>query len=96
MKILFFKFNQNRAINEKFDFWGDQIFSGKEEKFEKASYRTVVLTHTENFSILFGGTEPTFVGFWTPQGVGGVSDFKNSKKPHAERWSEHTAKISAP
>ena len=61
--MLFFKFHQNRAINEKFDFWGGQILSGKEEKFEKPSYRTVVLTHTENFRILVGGTEPIFGGF---------------------------------
>ena len=60
MKMVCFKFHQNRAINEKFYFWGDQILSGGPEggrgtqfqKFEKTSYRAVVSTHKENFSIL--------------------------------------------
>ena len=75
-----FKFQRNRAIKEKFDFWGDQILSGgpeggrgtQFEKIEKASYRTVVSTHTENFSIpallcrkcsKIRRTAPTFMGF---------------------------------
>ena len=60
MKMLCSKFHQNRPINEEFDFLGGQILSeGPEgvrgtrfQKFEKAQYRTVVLSHTENFSIL--------------------------------------------
>ena len=58
--MLFLKLHQNHAINEKCDFWRGQILAeGPEggrrtrfQKFEKASYRTVVSTHTENFSIL--------------------------------------------
>ena len=60
MKMLLFKFHQNPTINEEFNFWGDQILSGGPEgvrgtrfqKYEKASYRTVVLPHTESFNIL--------------------------------------------
>ena len=43
MKMLCFKFHQNRTINEEFNFWGDQILSGgpggrgtRFEKFEKS------------------------------------------------------------
>ena len=50
--MLCLKFHQNRAINEKFDFWRGQILATRFQKFEKSSYRTVVSTHTENFSIL--------------------------------------------
>ena len=47
--MLCFKFYQNRTINEEFtNYSGGTRF----QKFEKASYRTVVLTHTENFNIL--------------------------------------------
>ena len=60
MKILCFKFHQNRAVNEEFDFWGSQILSGGPEgskmnqfkKIKKALHRTMFSTHTENLSIL--------------------------------------------
>ena len=60
MKMLCSKFYQNQTIKEEFDFWGDQILSGSPEggrgtqfqELEKVSYKTVVPTHTENFSIL--------------------------------------------
>ena len=48
-----FKFHQNLTTNEEFDFWrvkGAGVSRFK--KYERASYRTVVPTHTENFSIL--------------------------------------------
>ena len=41
-------------INEEFDFWG--VNEGKRgpryQKFENVLHRTVVPTHTENFSII--------------------------------------------
>ena len=60
MKTLCFKFHQDRAINEEFYFWGGKILSGgpmggrvaQFKKIEKSLYRTVVSTHTQNFSIL--------------------------------------------
>ena len=53
MKIMCFKFHQNRTINEEFDSWeamGEG--GGRVPRFKKYSYRTVVQTQTENFSIL--------------------------------------------
>ena len=60
MKTLCFKFYQNREINEEFYFWGAKIHSGGPKgaewsdfkKSEKSLYRTVVLTNSQNFSIL--------------------------------------------
>ena len=60
MKMLFFKFHQNRTMNEEFELWEGQILSGgleggrgkRLQKFEKCSYRMVVPFHTENVSIL--------------------------------------------
>ena len=51
--MVFFKFHQNRKINEEFNFWG-------------------VKREGE-----------------------GCPDFKNSEKPHKERWSQTAPKISA-
>ena len=55
MKILCFKFHQNRPINEELDCWGGFMTpkggqGARFQKFEKASYRTVVRTHIENVS----------------------------------------------
>ena len=60
--MLYLKFHQNRKVNEEFDFGGEggKILWGgpaggkgtQFKKFEKTSYRTLVPTHTENFSIL--------------------------------------------
>ena len=60
MKTLCFKFHQNRAINEEFYFWGGKIISegpkggrvARFQKIEKSLYKTVVSTHSQNFSIL--------------------------------------------
>ena len=60
MKTLGFKFHKNRAINEEFYFWGGKILSGgpkggrvdRFKKSEKSLYRTMVSTHSQNFSIL--------------------------------------------
>ena len=58
MKMLFFKFHQNRPIHEEFDFRGAKLkgpVGGRRtryQKFKKASYRTVVTSHTKNVKIL--------------------------------------------
>ena len=58
MKMLCFKLQQKRTINKEFDFWGIKGAEGGGEgvprfqKFEKATHRTVVPTHTENISTL--------------------------------------------
>ena len=57
MKILYFKFHQNRTINEEFDFSGVKGAERGEGSLDfknskKALYRTVVPTHTKNFNIL--------------------------------------------
>ena len=109
--MLCFKFNQNRAINEKFDFRGGQIVSGVLEggrgtrfkKNQKTSYRTVVSPHTENFSFLAplervqkSEELNRLLGGCRPPKVVGESDIINSKKLLTEKWSEPTAKITAP
>ena len=58
--MLCLKFHQNRAKNEEFYFWWGKILSrgpkrgrvARFKKIEKSLYRTVVSTHTQNFSIL--------------------------------------------
>ena len=60
MKTLCFKLHENRAVNEEFYFWEGNILSGgrkggrvaRFQKIEKSLYRTVVSTHSQNFSIL--------------------------------------------
>ena len=54
-----FKFHQNRTINKEFYFWGAKFFrraprgqGARFQKIEKVSYRSVVPSHTKNFSIL--------------------------------------------
>ena len=54
MKMLRFKFRQNRTKNQEFDFSMIQGGEGPrfKKKIEKASYRMMVPTHTENFITL--------------------------------------------
>ena len=57
MIILRLKFHKNGTINEElnFFFWGggpERGIGTRFPKFDKAMYRTVFPTHTENFSIL--------------------------------------------
>ena len=61
MKTFCFKFHQSRAINEKFYVWGEGkiLPRGPKEgrvarfqKIEKSLYKTVLSTHSQNFSIL--------------------------------------------
>ena len=51
---MFFKFNQNRTTNEKFNFWGVNGEGAPQfQKIGKAPYRMVCATlHTESFSTL--------------------------------------------
>ena len=59
MEILCLKFNHNCTINEEFDFLGIKgAGGGGEERYpdlkklkKNVSYKTMVPTHTENFSI---------------------------------------------
>ena len=61
MKLLCFKFHQNRTINKEFYFLGgggQNSFGGPRrgqgtrlQKLEKTSYRTAGSNHTENFNI---------------------------------------------
>ena len=112
MKMFCFNFNQNRTINKEFDFWGGQILSGGPEggrgtrfqQFEKISYRTVVSTHIENFSIpallrsvqKSGELNRLLRVFRPPKGWAAVRFQNSEKKTHIEQWYEPTAKISAP
>ena len=58
--MLCFKLHQNRAINEEFYNWGGKILSGgpkggrvaRFQKIEKSLYKTMVSTHSQNFSVL--------------------------------------------
>ena len=85
MKMLCFKFHQNRAINEEFYFWGG-IFpkGGRVARFkniEKFLYRTAVSTHSQNFSILAELESVLksgiFGGVLDPPIRGGGSNFNN-------------------
>ena len=96
--MLCFKFHKNRAINENFDFWRGQNLSGGPEegratgfhKIEKDSYRTVVSTQNENFSIiaLLDSVQKSWElnrllgGFRFPKGWTGVRFQKIEKSPH--------------
>ena len=73
-----FQSKQNRTINEEFDFCavkGVGVRGTRFKKIEKASYRTVVLTHTDNFSIKAQlervHKSGTFGGFLGPTREGG-------------------------
>ena len=61
MKILCFKFQQNQTINEEFYFWKAKYFPrsspmggrvARFQKIEKSLCRTMVSTHSQNFTIL--------------------------------------------
>ena len=98
MKILCSKFHQNRPINEEFDFL--------RREGGPLSYISISIIIGEHMKILCFkfhknrsiNEEFDFWGgkffLWVPRGAE-WPDYKKSKSPYTERWSQPTAKISS-
>ena len=104
MKMLRFIFHQNQTINDFFFFEGgaerpdfktlrQKGCPNPHRKFQHSSSIRKCLKNSGNDSTS-GGLKPSTPPSPIPRGVGGLN-FKNSKKPHTERWSHTTPKISA-
>ena len=89
---------------KNFTFGGAKFFLGVQRgaespDIEKSLHRTVVSTHSQNFSILaeleMFNNRGLLGGVLDPSRVGGGPDFKNLRKPYTEWWSEPKLRISA-
>ena len=93
MKMLCFKFHQNRKINEEFNFWGDQFFRGALRGAEGPDFKISLIQngglnphrkfqHSSSIRKRFKnrGTDSAFGAVIGPPKGGGRSDFRNSKK----------------
>ena len=94
--MLFFKFHQNRTINEEFNFLADEILSGDPEvgtgtrfqKFEESliqnsdpiPHRIFKYTSLIRKCLKFGRTDSAFGAVLGPPRRGGGSDFRISEK----------------
>ena len=102
MKILCFKFNQNYTLNKEFYFLGIKGVGESCPDFKnskRASCKTMVSTHTENFSIPAQlervSKSESFGGVLGPPRGGGGPYLNFLKKPYTERWIKPTPNISA-